>query len=101
MPGEKGWEVCLYSDSSDYQVWCKNFHTLRRARRFMETTFRKNNAFYCATISNDEDTSFFTYYWNGRLLIPWDKPWVLSRRQALGLNGNGDGRGGAGPADKE
>jgi hypothetical protein len=92
MPGGKSWEVCLYSDFSDYQVWCKNFHSLRRARRFMEKTLRRNGAFYCATISNDENASFFTFYWNGRMIIPWRKPWVLSRRQALILGGDGDGR---------
>ncbi|MEW5902304.1 MAG: hypothetical protein AB1715_12640, partial [Acidobacteriota bacterium] len=93
MPGGKSWEVCLYSDFSNYQVWCKNFHTFRRARRFMKKNLRRNEVFYCATISKEENSSFFTYYWNGRLVIPWEKPWVLSRREALRLREDGDGRG--------
>jgi hypothetical protein len=85
MSGGKTWEVCLYSDFSDYQVWCKNFRSLRQARRFMRKVLRKNNTFYCATISNEETSSFQTFYWNGRNIFFWDKPWVLSRRQAFKL----------------
>ncbi len=90
-PGAKGWEVCLYSDFTDYQVWCKNFRSFRRALRFMKRELGGGNSFYCATISNDEHSTFNTYYWNGQAIIPWDKPWVLSRRQALelGIDGNG------------
>jgi hypothetical protein len=85
MPGRDSWEVCLYSGLSNYQVWCKNFRTLRRARRFMRKTLGKNETFYCATISSEDESDFLTYYWTGRTIIPWDKPWVLSRRQALSL----------------
>lgn len=42
-----------------------------------------NEAFYCATISNEENSSFQTFYCNGKHIFFWDKPWVLSRRQAL------------------
>ena len=94
MRGGKSWEVCLYSDFSDYQVWCKNFRSLRRARRFMKRELGDENSFYCATISNDEKACFHTYYWNGRTIIPWKEPWVLSRRQASALEPNGDGLGG-------
>jgi hypothetical protein len=79
------WEVCLYSDFAEYQVWCKNFPSLRRARRFMKKTFKKSDVFYCAMISSEPHAFFQVYYWNGRRLILWDKPWVLSRRQAQGL----------------
>ncbi|MFZ2052940.1 MAG: hypothetical protein WAU81_01970 [Candidatus Aminicenantales bacterium] len=91
MPSAKGWEVWLYSDFTDYQVWCKNFRSFRRARRFMRRELRGGNSFYCATISNDENSAFHTYYWNGQGIIPWDKPWVLSRRQAYGLEADGNG----------
>lgn len=85
MSGGKNWEVCLYSDFSDYQVWCKNFRSHRKARRFMTKALRQNETFYCATISNEADSSFETFYWNGSDIFFWDKPWVLSRRQALNL----------------
>jgi len=85
MSGGKDWEVCLHSDFTDYQVWCKNFRSLWRARRFMTKVLRKNAAFYCATISNEEKSFFQTFYWNGQDIVHWDKPWVLSRRQASTL----------------
>jgi hypothetical protein len=89
MSGAKGWEVCLYSDFTDYRVWCKNFRSRRRARRFLRKELGGTESFYCATVSNEENSAFRTYYWNGRAIVPWDKPWVLSRRQALELEGNG------------
>jgi hypothetical protein len=92
MPGVKSWEVCLYSDFTDYQVWCKNFRSFRRARRFMRRELGGENSYYCATIFNDESSAFHTYYWNGRIIIPWNKPWVLPRRQASELEPNGNGR---------
>jgi len=85
MPGVKGWEVCLYSDFTDYRVWCKNFRSERRARRFLRRELGRAESFYCGTISNEESSSFLTFYWNGRDIIAWNKPWVLSRRQALEL----------------
>ena len=88
-PGAKGWEVCLYSDFTDYQVWCKNFRSQRRARRFMRKELGRGESFYCATISSEENSAFLTFYWNGQAIIAWDKPWVLSRRRALELEGNG------------
>jgi hypothetical protein len=86
MSGGKSWEVCLYSDFADYQVWCKNFRSLRQARRFMKKVLRKDTTFYCATISNEENSSFQTFYWNGKDIFFWDKPWVLSRRQVFNLD---------------
>ena len=74
----------------------------RRARRFMIRTFKKNDSFYCATISNDLRSAFDVYYWNGSRLIPWDRPWVLSRQRVLDLDFAGDTRGdtdGDGPKD--
>lgn len=84
MAGGK-WEVCLCGDSPAYELWCKKFPSYRRARRFIKKVLRHDQAFYCAVIFNDENSSFETFYWNGREIIPWDKPWVLSRRQALAL----------------
>ncbi len=85
MSGGKDWEVCLHSDFTDYEVWCKNFRSFRRARRFMTKVLRQNAAFYCAMISNEEKSFFQTFYWNGKDIVHWDKPWVLSRRQASTL----------------
>jgi len=84
MAGEK-WEVCLCGDSPSYEVWCRKFSSYRRARRFMKKYLRRNQSFYCALISNDDNSVFETFYWNGKKIIGWDKPWVLSRRQALAL----------------
>ncbi|MGB7294910.1 MAG: hypothetical protein WBC70_04910 [Candidatus Aminicenantales bacterium] len=95
MPGAKSWEVWLYSDFTDYRVWCKNFRSFRRAVRFMKRELGSENSFYCATISNDAHNNnrpaFQTYYWNGRAVIPHNEPWVLSRRQASKLEPNGNG----------
>jgi hypothetical protein len=95
MPGAKGWEVWLYSDFTDYQVWCRNFRSHRRAVRFMKKELGSDNSFYCATISNDAHSdgrpAFQTYYWNGRTIISWNEPYVLSRRQASRLEANGNG----------
>jgi hypothetical protein len=89
MPAARSWEVCLYSDFTDYQVQWRNFRSQRRARRFMRKELTRGESFYCATISDPEDSALRTFYWNGRAIVPWDKPWVLSRRQALELEGNG------------
>ena len=85
MGVERSWEVCLYSDFTDYQVWCKKFSSLRRAQRFMRKALYRHETFYCATISGEEDSSFQVFYWNGKRIITWDKPWALSRRQAMNL----------------
>lgn len=95
------WEVYLYSDVGDYEVWWKSLPSHRRARRFMLRTFKKSDAFYCATISNDRRSAFQVYYWNGRSLIAWDKPWVLSRRQALSLDAEGNGQAALNGSDRE
>ena len=92
MPGVKSWEVCLYSDFTDYQVWCRNFRSRRRARRFMRKTLGRGQSFYCATISNHDNSAFRAFYWNGQDIVPWDKPWVLSRREALELKPDRRGR---------
>lgn len=86
------WEVCFFSDAADYQVSLKCFSSWRRARRFMIKTLRKSEAFYCATISNERRSAFKVFYWNGRQLIDWDKSWVLSRRQVLGLDFDSNGQ---------
>lgn len=86
------WEVCFFSDAADYQVSLKCFRSRRRAQRFMIKTLKKSGSFYCATISNDRRSAFQVYYWNGRRLIDWDKPWVLPRRQVLGLEVDDNGR---------
>jgi hypothetical protein len=89
VPDAKGWEVCLYSDFTDYRVWCKNFRREKRARRFLRKELGRAESFYCGTISNEERAYFLTFYWNGQDIVAWDKPWVLSRRQALELPGVG------------
>jgi hypothetical protein len=91
MPDRNSWEVCLCSDFPDYEVWCRNFTSRRRARRFMKKVLEENGVFYCATISNDEASVFEVLYWNGQAIIPWDKPLALSRRQALSLEVDNDG----------
>jgi hypothetical protein len=97
-PGERSdarpdeWEVCFFSDAADYEFSLKCFGSRRRARRFMLKTLKKSGAFYCATISNERRSAFQVYYWNGRRLIDWDKSWVLSRRQVLGLNVDDNGQ---------
>jgi hypothetical protein len=95
MPGAKSWEVCLYSDFTDYQVWCRNFRSRRRARRFIRKKLGRGQSFYCATISDHENSAFQTFYWNGQVIVPWDKPWVLSRRRALEIEADGNGRKGS------
>jgi hypothetical protein len=92
VPRPDDWEVCFYSDVGDYEVWSKFLPSHRRARRLMLRTFKNNNSYYCATISNDRRAAFQIYYWNGRRLIAWDKPWVLSRRQAVCLDIDDNGR---------
>ncbi|MGQ9673332.1 MAG: hypothetical protein ACUVV5_09390 [Candidatus Aminicenantales bacterium] len=84
MSGER-WEVCLCADFPSYEVWCKKFDSYRQARRFMKKNLGPNQRFYCAVISDDRDSSIKTFYWNGKKIIGWDKPWVLSRRQAEAL----------------
>ena len=84
MSGEK-WEVCLVADFPFFEIWCKRFRSYRRARRFMKKNLGQNHVFYCAVISDDRNSAFETFYWNGEKIIRWDKPWVLSRRQALAL----------------
>jgi len=40
-----------------------------------------------------EKTSlFYTFYWNGKDIIYWDKPWVLSCRQARNLEVDESGK---------
>jgi hypothetical protein len=80
------WEVCFYSDVGDYEIRSVFVASRRRARRLMLKTFKRSDDYYCATISNDGRSAFEVYYWNGRGLITWDKPWVLSRRHALDLD---------------
>jgi hypothetical protein len=94
MATARNWEVCLYSDFTDYQIWCKNFRSFRRARRFMKKELDGGNSYYCATISNEESSAFQTFYWNGRAIISWDNPWVLSRRQAFEIEAGGNGQSG-------
>ncbi len=91
MPGGKSWEVCLCSDFPDFEVWCKNFRSYRRARRFMRKNLQKDEDFYCGTISNEENSVFQVFYWNGRAIIPWDQPYALLRRQARRLEKNKHG----------
>lgn len=92
MAWTKDWEVSLYADLPKGLVIQKYFRSLRRARRFVRKILGKDEEIYCATIWHEETTLFYTYYWNGKDVIYWDKPWVLSQRQAvsLGVDENGD-----------
>lgn len=78
----KHWEVCLVADSPAYSVECREFRTLLGARRHMKRHLGRNGAFYCALITDRDETRHWTYYWNGARIVLWDKPSVLSSRQA-------------------
>ncbi len=92
MFGAKDWEVYLYGDYPEHQEFYKNFRSRRKARRYIRKTLRKNERYYCALIWHEASSSFDTYYWNGNKVIKWDKPWVLSSRQALNLETDKHGR---------
>lgn len=76
------WEVCLVADRPAYRVECREFRTLFGARFHMRRNLGRGEEFYCALITDREETKYWTYYWNGRRIVRWDKPTVLSSRQA-------------------
>jgi len=92
MFGAKDWEVCLYADHPEHQVFYKNFRSWRKARRYVKKALRKNERYYCALIWHEDSSSFHSYYWNGEKVIKWDKPWVLSSRQAMNLETDKQGQ---------
>ncbi len=92
MAWTRDWEVSLYADLPKGLVMQKYFRSLRRAKRFMRKAFGKNEDIYCATIWHEDTTLFYTYYWNGKDIIYWDRPWVLSQRQAANLEINKNGK---------
>lgn len=54
----------------------------------------RGEEFYCSTIWQENTSSFYTYYWNGKRIIRWKyekRPWVFSRRQARKLRVNRKG----------
>ncbi|MFP4083084.1 MAG: hypothetical protein ACLFVG_10075 [Candidatus Aminicenantes bacterium] len=85
MFGAKKWEVSFYSDMPKDPVMSKNFRTLRRAERYMREHLGKDEKLYCATIWRRNSSQFYAFYWNGSDIIYWDRPWVLSSRQARNL----------------
>jgi len=89
---DKKWEVCVYADSPSYQLFCKDFRTRWGASRYIGKILSRDEDFYCGTIWNEDSSQFFAYYWNGERIIPWDKPWVLSSRQARALEVDKRGR---------
>lgn len=88
MSAGKSWEVCLLADEPEPQVWCREFRSRRRARRFMKSVLKKDEEFYCATISDENGSAFEVYYWNGEKIIPWKNSTVLSSRQVRLLLGD-------------
>jgi len=92
MSLSKKWEVSLYADFPKGIVMRKNFKSIRKSRRFVRKVLGKDEEIYCATIWHEDTSLFYTFYWNGTDIIYWDKPWVLSCRQArnLELNNNGN-----------
>jgi len=88
----KDWEVSLYADLPKGLVMQKYFRRLRRAKRFVRKALGKDKEIYCATIWHEDTTLFYTYYWNGRDILYWDKPWVLSQRQAANLEIDENGK---------
>lgn len=78
----KRWEVCLVADRPAYRVECREFRTLFGARSHMRRLLGRNSEFYCALITDRGETEHWTYYWNGHRIVLWDKPSVLSSRQA-------------------
>jgi hypothetical protein len=83
---EKKWEVSLYADTPNYQIFCKDFRTLRGAKHYIKNILSRDDDFYCATIWREDKGQFLSFYWNGERVIPWDKSWVLSSRQAKSLD---------------
>ena len=81
----KKWEVYLIADSPSYQIVSREFRSLRSAKRYMKKNLGGEAAFYCAVISTEDEKEFKTFYWNGCRIVPWDKPSVLSSRQALNI----------------
>ena len=82
---EKKWEVSLYADTPTYQIFCKDFRTRRGANRYIKKILSREDDFYCATLWREDTGKFISFYWNGERVIPWDKSWVLSSRQAKNL----------------
>ncbi len=78
----KKWEVSLISDVPSYQVVCKDFRTQAAAKRYMKKSLGPDSEFYCAVITRPDEQEISTFYWNGERIIQWDKPYVLSSRQA-------------------
>jgi hypothetical protein len=91
MSWTKDWEVSLFAGLPDGLVMQRYFRSLRHAKRFMRKTLRKAEEIYCAAIWHEDTTLFYTYYWNGKDIIYWDKPWVLSQRQAANLDRDENG----------
>jgi len=78
----KRWEVCLVADRPAYRVECREFRTLLGARLHMRRRLAGGRDFYCALITDGEETEHWTYYWTGSRIVRWDEPSVLSSRQA-------------------
>jgi len=92
MSWSKKWEVYLYADLPKGLVKLKNFRRLRSAKRFVRKVLGKDEEIYCAAIWHEKTSLFYTFYWNGKDIIYWDKPWVLSCRQARNLEVDESGK---------
>ena len=85
----KKWEVSLIRDAPSYEVVCREFRTRSWAVRYMRRNLGRKGGFYCAIIVKPGEEEMSTYYWNGSRIIRWDKPSVLSSRQALEVEDDG------------
>jgi hypothetical protein len=82
----KKWEVSLVSDVPSYEVVCREFRTRFRATRYMRRNLGREKGYYCAVIVHAGKDDMSTFYWNGSRIVRWDKPSVLSSRQALEID---------------
>ncbi len=78
----KRWEVCLVADRPAARIEGREFRTLAGAHFHMKRRLSGGREFYCALITDGEEAEHWTYYWNGRRIVRWDKPSALSWRQA-------------------
>ncbi len=85
----KKWEVSLISDIPSYQVVCREFRTRSGAERYMKKNLDGEQDFYCAVIAHPGEQEISTYYWNGRRIVRWNKPYALSSRQAMNIEDEG------------
>jgi hypothetical protein len=85
----KKWEVSLIRDVPSYEVVCKEYRTRFWSLRFMRRNLGPKTGFYCGVLVRPGEEEMATFYWNGSRIVRWDKPTVLSSRQALEIEDDG------------